>query len=358
MYASPVFFQVFNRFPNDTQLYIVRRGEKILMELLFSEEDGKLKVINEQIFMERVEIERFAQYIFENYPSVQTITFPAITPGHDIISPPHTAAFCTQDIVAPLPSSAREYSASLGKSTRAALKRYTNKLKRDFPSFQFEVVRPDRTNGTDIVAADIQTLLIMGKSRIEKRNQSFAINENEASCITRLCEKCGFLGLIKINNEIVAGTINYRFGDNFFLHVVSHDSRFDQYGIGTICCYLSICECIAMGGKEYHFLWGRYEYKYRLLGTQRDFVALTIYRSSLRKMIHSRLSMKPALANINYFLKDWAIHTLRRNGTGIASLIFYRLLSTAKNIKRSAGFRASRATAPGQAPPMEKRPLQ
>ena len=53
------------------------------------------------------------------------------------------------------------------------------------------------------------------------------------------------------------------------MHVIAHDPGFDQARLGLLCCYLSICESIRRGMREYHLLSGRYDYKRRLRGQQR-----------------------------------------------------------------------------------------
>jgi CelD/BcsL family acetyltransferase involved in cellulose biosynthesis len=96
----------------------------------------------------------------------------------------------------------------------------------------------------------------------------------------------GMVCTITLGGRLCAGTINYRVHDNYFLETLAHDPAFDDYRLGMLCCYLSICECIARGGKEYHFLWGQDDYKVRLHGVQRDLDDLVIYRSHLHMLLN------------------------------------------------------------------------
>jgi hypothetical protein len=50
------------------------------------------------------------------------------------------------------------------------------------------------------------------------------------------------------------------------MHVIAHEPAFNDYSSGILCYYHTICEGIVRGGKRFHLLSGRYEYKYRLLG--------------------------------------------------------------------------------------------
>jgi hypothetical protein len=341
MYASPQFLSVFARLPTATKLYTASSGTDLSTALLFHVSGPDVIVLNEQIVLGKEEIERFVQFVFEQNPCARRVLFPAISPHFQTLACPYSATLWTSDIVLSLPKTEAEYRASLGKSTRSSLKRYSNKIRKEHPSFQFEVIPSGRVD-----AALIDTLLSLNKARIEKRNQAADIGQNDTRCMQELLEKCGFVALIKIQNEIVAGAVNFQFGSNYFLHLLSHDSRFDRYGLGTLCCFLGICECIRRGGSEYHFLWGQYEYKYRLLGEQRDFAKLTIYRSAFQKFVQSGLDLNPRFANTRYLVKDWVIRkSLRRDSSKVTSMLLFDVLHAARSFRRSAAaLRAALAT--------------
>src|SRR5690606_22906735 len=94
-------------------------------------------------------------------------------------------------------------------------------------------------------------------------------------------------------------------GDEYYLDVLSHDSEFSDIGLGTLCCYLSVCECIRRGGRVYHFLWGRYDYKLRLGGVERPLFDVTLYRSRLPMMLRPVPVIKQAAKGHLYQMKMW-----------------------------------------------------
>src|SRR5690606_1967060 len=95
----------------------------------------------------------------------------------------------------------------------------------------------------------------------------------------------------RIGGVICAGTILYEAGGEYYLDVLSHKSAYNDIGLGTLCCYLSICECIRRDGKAYHFLWGRYDYKLRLGGIERPLSNVMLYRSRQRMLLHPGLAV-------------------------------------------------------------------
>jgi hypothetical protein len=122
-----------------------------------------------------------------------------------------------------------------------------------------------------------------------------------------------------------------------------------------LCCYLGICECISRGGNEYHFLWGQYEYKYRLLGAQRDFARLTIYRSPFQKFLQSGVHLNPRFANTRYLVKDWVIRkSLRRDTSNVSSRLLFDVLKAARNFRRSAAALRGAVRASGKSPVVDR----
>jgi hypothetical protein len=134
MYSSLAYHMVYGTITSDTSTYVVKNNGEIITVLLFRLESGTVRVLNEQFRITAEEIDRFAHYIFNAWPSINIISFPVIDTAANALSFPCRQSHCTQDIVLALPDTAEEYLGSLGKSTRSYIKRYLNKLKRSFPS--------------------------------------------------------------------------------------------------------------------------------------------------------------------------------------------------------------------------------
>jgi hypothetical protein len=331
-YASFLQLKIYGQITDTTSTYEVRESGKVTVILLFDVENAKVRVLNEQISLDEDEIERFARHIFASFEFVNVISFPVIQADIRRISFPHQQCHSTQDIVLALPPTVQKYTASLGKATRSYVKRYLNKLKRDFGSVSFNIHMNE-----DVSEQHIRDIIEFNRSRMAGMYKSSYIDDEEASRMFALLKQRGFVGVLTIDGRTCAGTINYRFGRNYFLQVVAHGSLYDDYGLGTLSCYLTICECIARGGNEYHFLWGQYEYKYRLLGVQRDLDHLAIYRSRLHFLLNGGTALRIALAGCNYTVKSWLLHKGRRkdNSSFMFRLVFH-IVNGMRAIKRSA----------------------
>jgi hypothetical protein len=282
--------------------YIARRSGKPVAIFLLRRERARIMVLNEQISVSAEEVERLAQYVFARFKSVGALCFSAIdVPAHRFPFPCQRAHF-TNDIVLALPGSAPQYLASLGKSTRQNIKYYLNRIQRDFPTFRHSVFE----NGAEgeHIFGDIVRL---NRARMSAKDKICGVDDDEARRLLALAQQHGLVSVVTIDGRVCAGAICYRIGANFFLRVIAHDSQFNAYGLGLLCCYLAIGECIARGGKEFHFMWGREEYKYRLLGQQRDFDSLALYRSRLRMLLDGRRVTKTAFGACRDQIKSWLL---------------------------------------------------
>ncbi len=285
LFSSVAYYRVFGGGDN-ASAYVVRDGKNIVCAWLFRRHRHAVRVINEGIHVDQDDVLRFASYIFGRFPGVNVISFHAVRPNMVALPMPFQRFNCLEDMVLTLPSSAENYTSSLGRSTRSYIHRYLNKLKRDVPGFEFRVF----TAG-EVEEAHIRHIIGLNRLRMASKGKESINDEDTTRRIIRLAKECGLVGVIMIDGRICAGSINYRAGVNYFLETLAHDPEWDEYRLGTLCCYLTICECIARGGSEYHFLWGQDEYKARLLGVQRDLDDIVIYRSWLHMVLYGKLVM-------------------------------------------------------------------
>ena len=338
MYASASHLEACGAIDGRTNTYVVRIDGVVRVVLLFLIEGKQVRVLNEQIRIDKEEVDRFAKAVFSTFDFVNLISFPVIEGKISRLSFPYQQFHCTQDIVLSLPSTSRKYFDRLGKATRNYIKRYQARLERCHPSVQFQVYQKDEAS-----EQQVRDIIALNRARMAVRHKASYIDEAEAERIVKLTMARGMIGVMTIDGKICAGTINYRFGDNYFLKVVAHDPRYDAHGLGTLCCYHTICACIDRNGREYHFLWGQYEYKYRLLGVQHDLDHCTIYRSRRHLLQNGRTAIRIAYAGAVYQARSWLLNKARREDhSNLPSILAYRFLNGLRKLKRfAAGLHAA-----------------
>lgn len=330
VFSSLAQFRIYGGLSPATNTYVVRSGETITTIFLFTRDKDRVHVLNEGIRLDDAEVTRFADYVFKTWRGVGVITFRAVQADIHRLPFAHQKCNHSEDIVLDLPASADEYTASLGKRTRKNIRYYMSRLTRNYPTFSYRVYSKD-----EVGPQHIKAIAALNHARMADKNKQSDIDEEEVRQLTSMARECGMVGVIMIDGRICAGAICSQSGPNFFLNVIGHDPAYDEDRIGTLCCYLTICESIARGGKEFHFLWGRYEYKFLLLGVLRDLDNLVIYRSGARYLLNSNIALRTAARGVMRRAKLW-LDEGRREGHAVARHISASL-ELLRSLKR-AGF--------------------
>ncbi|MDF3036262.1 MAG: family N-acetyltransferase [Paucimonas sp.] len=260
----------------DTSTYILRENGKIASIFLFKKQGNRVRVLNEVVAVSEEDMRRFAMYVFSTFPEISAVFFKAVRTDVRRLPYPFQRANHLEDIVVTLPATVEQYYEKLGKGTKRNMKRHISHLNAQFPDMQFEVQIQEEID-RDTIAA----IVAMNRARMAGKNKISLIDDAETERITQLAHQCGLVGAIRINGRICAGAISFRSGSDFFLNVIAHDPSFDQYWLGTLCCYWTVCEAITRSAREFHFLWGRYDYKLMLRGEIRELDNVAIYRSRL-----------------------------------------------------------------------------
>lgn len=265
---------------------VYRRGE-LLTLFVFSLRGGQVELYNEVIRLEEHEIGDFARYVFAEFPAAQVIRMRAVHVERAPRGFPSQLYDYLEDTIVTLPAGAAAYTESLSKNTRRNVRRYSQAVKEELPGFRFSVAL-----GAAADPAQIDAVIALNHARMAAKNKQSIIDDAEATRLQSLVRSCGLVAVVTIDGRVCAGAISYRVGDNYFLIVLAHAPEYDRYSLGFLCCYWTICACIERGGKEFHFLWGRYDYKRNFLGQLRRLDHLLLYRSHLALALHARLALR------------------------------------------------------------------
>lgn len=335
IFSSLLEFRIYGWSGANTGTYVERTNGKITTLIVFERRHGRVRVLNQGIRIGEDELNRFAQHLFSMDESIQLISLKAIETDLRHSPFPIQRFNHLEDLALALPTTTQEYLASLGKNTRRNIKRYMDRLTRRFPSFRFEV-----RECADVDESDIRSLIAFNRLRMAEKKVVANIDEEETKHIVSLAQACGLVGVARIDGRICAGAVSYRAGDNYFLNLLSHDPAYDDYWVGFLCCYLTMCACISHGAREFHFLWGRYEYKYALGAVQRDLDNVTVYRSWLHVMLNAQTAWAAAREGYLRRAKLWIKYDERPLSRQVRKLVetvfaLRRALSGMAGMRRS-----------------------
>jgi len=330
VFSSLPQFRVYDGLGDGVHTYVAQNGGRTAAALLFRVQGKRVQVLNEQITMDAAEVERFARHAFDTYPDAGMVCFHAIR-AVGRLGLPHQHFYRTEDIVLTLPPTPEDYLAALGKATRKNFKYHGNRLKRNFPSLQFKVYEDG-----DIPVSHVRDIIELNRARMATKNKESEIDAAETDRLTRLVKESGLVSAMILDGRVVAGTVCSRVGANYFMHINAHDPAYDDARMGKLCCYMTICDCIERGGKEFHFMWGRFEYKYLLLGVQQDFDELIVYRSRAHMLANAPTALRTAFHG---YSRTWKFRLLdiadRPEQGGAGTRAVARLLNLARDIKQS-----------------------
>ncbi|TFW31267.1 GNAT family N-acetyltransferase [Massilia horti] len=271
-------FAIYEAAPH-ASTYVVREAGRITTLFLFRREGSRVQVYNEQMPVAAQDINRFADAVFARYRKVRLISFYAISTKADAIRYPLQLVECLEDIRMPLPASGEAYMTSLGKNTRAAMRRALRQIQNDHPSFRVQAF--ERGEASEQL---VRQIIAFNRSRMTEKGQVSCHTEQDVERLLRLVQKYGVVVAATIESRICGGAISFRVGSTYHLYVLAHDSRYNAYQLGKLCCYFSVCDAIERGDRQYHFGWGRYDYKFKLLGRMTVLHRVDLYRSRLQMM--------------------------------------------------------------------------
>jgi hypothetical protein len=288
-----------------------------------------VKVLNECIRLEQRELRRFIDYLFERFPKLGTVSFNGIEIDAPVLPYPFQRYNQSEDIAMALPDSEQAYLAGLGKNTRRNIRRYGERLRNAFPDVAFQTYEREA-----VTEQMVREIITFNHARMSAKNKRSNLDEVSVRRITRMARACGLVGVARIDGRICAGAISYRAGGNYFLDVLSHDPAYDDYWIGILCCYHTICACIARGGAEFHFLWGRYDYKFALGASVRDLDCLIVYRSRMQMLRKAPLALGALCNHRLRRLKLWMDEAPARP-TSAGERLALRLLRRLQQIRQA-----------------------
>lgn len=253
--------------------FILWEEKKPIAAFLYRTEGNKLRVLNEGMSVDEKIMTAFSEFVFRSDESVDLISFNGIAHTSKCLDFPFSQCHCTDDSVIHLPDSPGAYLQSLGKATRKNIKQYLGRIKRDFPTFEFQVYE-----GCTVDEQFIRDIIALNRVRFGRKGKTSAITASEEERIVAMVRACGLIGAISIDGRFCAGSIVYRIGEHYHSWLKAHDPTYDDYRLGLIGSFLMISDCIQRGGKTYHLMWGREPHKALLNSELHNFSNLTIYR--------------------------------------------------------------------------------
>jgi hypothetical protein len=326
LYSTLPHFRQTGKQTATTSTYLTRKDGKVVTVLLFNRSDKRVTVLNELIQLSTTELGEFIAFVFARYASVSNIAFNAISADVGGLRYPFQRFFCAEDIVIGPMTTVDQYCASLKKNARKSIRRQTNALLRSHPGVHYAFLLPEE------VSEELIRLIIgFNKARMADKEKISSYTDEYCDWICALARARGVVCVVTIDGKVCAGSVCCRVAQDYHMLVSAHDPAYDEFGMGTQCCYRSICEYIERGGKQVHLLWGRHAYKTSLGGESRRFDRIAVYRSWVDYLRNSDTVVCAAASGYWREARLWLMNAEGQdNFKGRMATKFWRVMREAK----------------------------
>jgi len=298
---------------DDIHTFVAADEHDIVLLILFRIDRDTVRIVNQQVALSEGDLAYFAVNVFSRYPAARRIEAYAL----DTFIDASTFAFPVQVLpqlqenVVDLPPSADAYTQQLGKSTRELMRRSMRKCVAQFPSCRFEVL-----SAQQITPRHVRELVHLTDQRMDARHAEPYVVNTEIDRMLRLARSYGYLGIMLIEERIVAATLYFRVGTRHFLHLVGHDPRFDAYRLGRQVNLHTIFHAIATGGRELWMMGGHDGWKSHFLARRKTLRSVTIYRSRAAALVCCRTLLRNAARSRLHQLRLRVGEVQARDGAG------------------------------------------
>jgi hypothetical protein len=271
LYSTPRWFRLFED--------VTATGACTLEEprhvLFFSEDGDTVEVLNSFFTIAPSDVDRACTALFRALPRARRVHIEVTFPTSEL-RPPRRDLFSTDHLVIDLPTTAEEYTASLGKRTRGNLRNSQNRLRRDFSTFSTEI-RPVGDDSRELVDRFVtwKTDRLSGHGRVNYWEDRPDLT---ATLIARLAQE-GEVHTVTISGAIASLRFVFPVGDAVYAMLSAFDPRYEPYRLGFLSAYLMICDAVRHGFKSVNLQWGTPDYKLLLGAKPVTATRVSIFRS-------------------------------------------------------------------------------
>ena len=320
--------RIYGGYSQVSHVYVARRNGHAIAAFLFRRDGNRVRVLNEGMAFGDDALRRFAQFVFDTWPSSAMIIFHAVESTLANLPFPYQQHECTANIVLPLPATVDDYVASLGKNMRRNLRRYDDRFHQDFPGLRYDV-----SEGEAISEAQVREIIALNRLRIAGKHLRYGLEE-EVEQVIALARECGMVGVMTVDGKVIAGAVGYLAGANYFFKVIAHDPAYNAYSPGILCCFQTISACIMRGCKEYNFMWNEYEYKFALGAHSRSLYHVVVYRSRLRYLLSAPTACRTAFSGWRYRMSSLLDKTEKPENLSAADRLALHAMARLRQLKR------------------------
>ncbi|MFT3752811.1 MAG: GNAT family N-acetyltransferase [Paludibacter sp.] len=277
---------------HDINYMLVYDDNNLIELMLFGNKGSTATCFNSLVNIEQDIVERFTIELFMQFPSIKKIQIIASYKSYDLNR--SFLNFQSDDQILDLPGTVEDYYLELGAKTRKHIKQRKERLIKEFESVNFVV-----KYGEEIEKSVVDKIMQMSTKRMKSKGRKTERCEITVNNTYKFSQSYGCVAYIEVNGEIIAGCIASSLNKAVYAHVLAHDEAFFKYNPGDACIFFLIQTSIEKGMSVFHFLWGKMEYKRRLLAKSNLLYSYSVYRTYSLNYVFSKIKA----IDFNFFIR-------------------------------------------------------
>jgi CelD/BcsL family acetyltransferase involved in cellulose biosynthesis len=248
--------------------------------IAFTVDGDTVDVLNKVFAIGAADARRACLALFRALPQARRVRLEVLFAPRELRLPLRVRAVA-EHMVVDLPATVADYDASLGKRTRGNLRNFQNRLRRDHPDVTTRISVP----GDGAVALFAQFLeWKQAWFHAHGRTTFWEEKPEHIGQVRELARRRGEAHVTTVDGTPVAIRFLFPVGDSTVSFQGSFDPDYEQYRLGLLSSYWSICDAIERGMKQVNLLWGTTDYKSHLGATPRTAAQVSVFRSQVARL--------------------------------------------------------------------------
>ncbi len=250
--------------------------------VLFWVDGGTIEVLNKVFDIAPRDVERLCGALFRALPLARRIRIETMFPPREL-GLSCRSLLRADHLIIELPADVPTYVASLGKSTRRTIRGYSNRIRRDFPDLNTDVVKPAAAAG------ELVGQLIAWKAERFAQHGRTTYWQTEAGRTERyiaLAARCCEAHVTSIGGRRVAIHLACRTGDSVVALEGAFDPAYERYRLGFLSMYWVVADAIERGARSLNAFTGTADVKTLLGARPVPAYRLSVFRSPLVRPLY------------------------------------------------------------------------
>lgn len=258
----------------DVNTYVKWQDGLIRTLILFRMRRGTVMVLNQQIALEKQDIETFCASVFNRYKRAHAVRFYALDLTLDKLCYPFRQFSSLEENVVPLRLGKEAYLGKVKGQFKKQLRVAEEQIRAAYPDFSIALLAQQ-----DIAIDTVKAIMALAQKRMRAKGRDDYTRSIDLTAMAPLLRVCGYVVVARIGERICGGAVWFATGNRHFHQLAAHDPEFDTYMLGNQLWFAAILRSLELGAEECWLMGGYSAHKARFGARTKSLNSITLYRS-------------------------------------------------------------------------------